>query len=116
MQTQRPPPAATDAPGLMSSFDPNRAYQWLIFDLQPGAVLNGTFDPSAISIAAAQFANPTLGGTFSLTRNGGQIYLAFAPVPEPACVLSAAAIGFATLAAFRRANRKTIRGIADRTN
>jgi autotransporter-associated beta strand protein len=102
MQTQLPPPAAPDTPGLMSSFDPNQGYQWLIFDLQPGAAFNGTFDPNAINFATSQFVNATLGGSFSLARNGGQIFLTFTPVPEPALVLGVAFGGLVICRAFRR--------------
>ena len=54
----------------MSSFDPSRAYSWLIFDLQPGAVFNGTFNPNAINFITTQFANSTTGGQFSLEPHG----------------------------------------------
>jgi autotransporter-associated beta strand protein len=93
MRTQLPPPAAPNSPGQMSSFDPSRAYSWLIFDLQPGAVFNGTFNPAAINFITTQFANSTSGGQFSLSRTGGQIFLTFTPVPEPAVILGVAFVG-----------------------
>jgi hypothetical protein len=93
MRTQLAPPAAPNTPGQMSSFDPNRAYSWLIFDLQPGAVFNGTFNPNAINFITTQFANPTTGGAFSLARSGGQVFLTFTPAPEPAVILGAAFVG-----------------------
>jgi hypothetical protein len=93
MRTQLAPPAAPNSPGQMSSFDPNRAYSWLVFDLQPGAVFNGTFNPNAINFITTQFANPTAGGAFSLARNGGQVFLTFTPAPEPAVVLGVAFMG-----------------------
>jgi autotransporter-associated beta strand protein len=102
MQTQLPPPAAPDTPGAMSSFDPNQAYQWLIFDLQPGAAFNGTFDPLAINFATAQFVNSTMGGSFSLARNGGQIFLTFTPVPEPEHIVALAMCGLVGGGAYRR--------------
>jgi hypothetical protein len=93
MRTQLAPPAAPNTPGQMSSFDQNRAYSWLIFDLQPGAVFNGTFNPNAINFITTQFANSTAGGQFSLSRTGGQIFLTFTPVPEPALILGVAFVG-----------------------
>jgi hypothetical protein len=77
----------------MSSFDPSRAYSWLIFDVQPGATFNGTFNPGAINFVTTQFANPTAAGQFSLSRTGGQIFLTFTPVPEPAAILVVASAG-----------------------
>jgi hypothetical protein len=70
----------------MSSFDASRAYSWLIFDLQPGAVFIGTFDPNAINFNTSVFQNPTLGSSFSLVRNGGQALLTFDAVPEPVAI------------------------------
>src|SRR5439155_16869368 len=94
LQTQLPPPTAPDTLGPMSSFDPARPYSWLVFDLQPAptpATFNGTFDPNAISFNATQFANATNGGIFALARSGGQVFVTFTPVPEPAHVLALAA-------------------------
>ncbi|HEY1380555.1 MAG TPA: autotransporter-associated beta strand repeat-containing protein, partial [Gemmataceae bacterium] len=103
LQTQLPPPSAPDTLGPMASFDPTRPYSWLVFDLQPGAAFTGTFDPSAISFNAGQFANPTLGGGFALARGGGQVFVTFTPVPEPTFVLAAS---FGSLLLGRRFIRR----------
>jgi hypothetical protein len=107
MRTQLAPPAAPNSPGQMSSFDPNRAYSWLVFDLQPGAAFNGTFNPAAINFITTQFANPTAGGQFSLSRNGGQIFLTFTPVPEPALIVGVAFVGMFGWSLQRQRRHKT---------
>jgi fibronectin-binding autotransporter adhesin len=107
MRTQLAPPAAPNSPGQMSSFDPSRAYSWLIFDLQPGAVFNGTFNPGAINFITTQFANSTAGGQFSLSRTGGQVFLTFTPVPEPALILGVALVGMFGWSLQRRRRYKT---------
>lgn len=106
MQTQLPPPAASDTPGLMSNFDPTQSYSWLIFDLQSGATFNGTFNPAAINFATAQFVNPTAGGVFSLTTNASnaQIFLTFTPVPEARQVIAVALVAGAIGFGWRRRN------------
>jgi hypothetical protein len=65
-------------------------------------VFNGTFNPNAINFITTQFANSTAGGAFSLARNGGQVFLTFTPVPEPAMILGAAFLGIAGYGIWRR--------------
>jgi hypothetical protein len=113
MRTQLPPPAAANSPGMMSSFDPTRAYSWLLFDLQNfgqagGAVYTGTFDPSGINFNTALFQNSTAGGMFSLARTGGQVFLTFSPVPEPVMVTAIAFGGLILGAALRRSRARSL--------
>ena len=107
MRTQLAPPAAPNSPGQMSSFDPTRAYSWKVFDLQPGAVFNGTFNANAINFITTQFANATTGGQFSLSRTGGQIFLTFTPAPEPAVILGVAFVGLIGGRILQRRRRRT---------
>jgi hypothetical protein len=96
------PPAADNTAGPIANFGPTRPYSWLAFDLQPGAVFTGTFDPAAVSFNTAQFANATNGGVFALARSGNQVFVTFTPVPEPAHTLGLCAAALAAAGWWRR--------------
>jgi hypothetical protein len=102
LQTQLAPPASPDTLGQMANFDPARPYSWLVFDLQPGAAFNGTFDPAAVGFNSSQLANATGGGAFALARSGNQLFVTFTPVPEPAGVLTTGLVGLVGVRLLRR--------------
>ena len=64
----------------LSGFDPQRGYSWLIADTALG--ITG-FDAARFTLDSRGFANATAGGSFSLAVSDGDLYLNFAPVPEP---------------------------------
>ncbi len=72
-----------DSAGALSplaGFDPLRGHRWLIADTTLG--ITG-FDTARFTLDSRGFANATAGGSFSLAVSDGDLYLNFAPVPEP---------------------------------
>lgn len=65
----------------LAGFDPHRAWQWRIADTTAGVT---GFDLARLSLDTRSFTSATAGGSFSVSLNGGDVYLNFAPVPEPA--------------------------------
>jgi fibronectin-binding autotransporter adhesin len=64
----------------LAGFDASRAWQWLIVDTQAG--IQG-FDTARVALDTRGFLSPLAGGTLQLAVQGGDLYLQFAPVPEP---------------------------------
>jgi autotransporter-associated beta strand protein len=80
-----------------TGFDPNNSYSWTA--LTSTGTLTGT--PVLGTITGADFANAvSLGGVFSLATDTNNVYVNFAPIPEP-IALGLIALGV-TLAARRR--------------
>lgn len=71
---------AGGAPGALAGFDPLRAWSWQIVDTAAGIA---GFDFARLTLDTSGFASATAGGSFSLALSGGDLYLQFAPVPEP---------------------------------
>lgn len=71
---------ASGAPGPLTGFDPMRAWAWQIVDT--GAGVAG-FDMTRLALDTSGFASATAGGSFSLALSEGDLYLQFAPIPEP---------------------------------
>lgn len=72
--------------GLAQNFDPESSYNWLF--AEAGSSITG-FTPSSFTITTAGFQN-TYDGTFSVLLgdtvtdgNDSQLYLNYAPIPEP---------------------------------
>lgn len=64
----------------LAGFDASRAWQWLIVDTQAG--VQG-FDTARVALDTRGFLSPLAGGTLQLAVQNGDLYLQFAPVPEP---------------------------------
>ncbi|MBN8503482.1 MAG: autotransporter-associated beta strand repeat-containing protein [Burkholderiales bacterium] len=71
---------ALHQPGALAGFDSSRAWQWLIVDTQSG--FQG-FDVNRLTLDTQGFLSPLSGGQLSLAVTDGDLYLQFAPVPEP---------------------------------
>lgn len=72
--------AADGAAGPLAGFDPMQPWQWLIVDT--GAGITG-FDPGRLTLDLSGFGSFTAGGSFALALSDGDLFLQFAPVPEP---------------------------------
>lgn len=72
--------AADGTAGPLAGFDPMQPWQWLIVDT--GAGITG-FDPGRLTLDLSGFGSFTAGGSFALALSDGDLYLQFAPVPEP---------------------------------
>jgi hypothetical protein len=85
--------AADTGPGTLPDFNPGQSFQWLAFHVNAGGSING-FTPDKFTFDTTQFANlvnPSGVGTFSLEQVGNDVFVTFAPVPEPALGLAAGA-------------------------
>ncbi len=69
-----------DRAAPLAGFDPTRAWQWQIVDTT-GGILG--FDPARVALDTQGFLSPLAGGTLQLAEQDGDLYLQFAPVPEP---------------------------------
>lgn len=72
---------AGGAAGALPGFDARRSWQWLVVDTTAG--ITG-FDLSRLTLDTRGFLSDTADGHFALQVIGGDLYLNFAPVPEPA--------------------------------
>jgi autotransporter-associated beta strand protein len=72
--------AADGTAGPLAGFDPMQPWQWLIVDT--GAGITG-FDPGRLTLDLSGFGSLTAGGSFALAVSDGDLFLQFAPVPEP---------------------------------
>ncbi|MFY7974006.1 MAG: autotransporter-associated beta strand repeat-containing protein [Rubrivivax sp.] len=70
----------SDQAAPLAGFDASRAWQWLIVDTDAG--IQG-FDASRVALDTRGFLSPLAGGTLQLAMQDGDLYLQFAPVPEP---------------------------------
>ncbi len=70
----------SDQAAPLTGFDPHRAWQWQIVDTTGGIV---GFDPARVTLDTQGFLSPLAGGTFQLAVQDGDLYVQFAPVPEP---------------------------------
>ncbi len=94
---------ANDLAAPLAGFDNQRDWSWQIAHASGG--ITG-FDPALLALDTSGFASPTAGGSFSLARQGGDLYLVFAPVPEPApWMLVLMCGGIAALSRRQRAAR-----------
>ena len=75
--------------GLASNFDPSNSYAWKIVSTTCG--IEG-FNPGMFTVDTTYFSNDTAGGQFFVSQSGNDLYLNFAPVPEPAAVGTIAVI------------------------
>lgn len=66
--------------GLLAGFDASRAWQWQIVDT--GSGISG-FSAGSVFLDTQGFQNALGGGRLSLAVQDGDLYLVFAPVPEP---------------------------------
>ncbi len=69
-----------DQAAALAGFDPHRAWQWQIVDTTGGIV---GFDPARVALDTQGFMSPLAGGTLHLALQDGDLYVQFAPVPEP---------------------------------
>jgi hypothetical protein len=78
--------------GPAANFNNNQRYQWLIADASAGI---GGFDPAELTVDTSGFANNLGSGKFYISPNGNNLYLNFAPTPEPStlALFGAGAIG-----------------------
>lgn len=84
----------------LAGFDPHRAWQWQIVDTT-GGILG--FDTARVALDAQGFMSPLAGGSLHLAVHDGDLYVQFAPVPEPETwALLAAGLACVTVAARRR--------------
>jgi len=70
----------SDLAAPLAGFDPHRAWQWQIVDTT-GGILG--FDPARVALDTQGFLSPLAGGTLQLAEQDGDLYVQFAPVPEP---------------------------------
>jgi len=70
----------SDRAAPLAGFDPTRAWEWQIVDTTGGIV---GFDPARVTLDSRGFLSPLAGGTLQLAVQGGDLYVQFAPVPEP---------------------------------
>ncbi len=91
-----------DQAAALAGFDPSRAWQWQIVDTT-GGILG--FDPARVTLDTQGFLSPLAGGTFQLAVQDGDLYVQFAPVPEPGTWAQLLA-GLGGLAWFARRRRR----------
>lgn len=70
----------SDRAAPLAGFDPTRAWEWQIVDTTGGIV---GFDPARVTLDSRGFLSPLAGGTLQLAVQDGDLYVQFAPVPEP---------------------------------
>jgi fibronectin-binding autotransporter adhesin len=70
----------SDQAAPLAGFDPTREWQWQIVDTTGGIV---GFDPARVTLDTQGFLSPLAGGTLQLAVQDGDLYVQFAPVPEP---------------------------------
>lgn len=92
----------SDQAAALAGFDPSRAWQWQIVDTT-GGILG--FDPARVTLDTQGFLSPLAGGTFQLAVQDGDLYVQFAPVPEPGTWAQLLA-GLGGLAWFARRRRR----------
>jgi PEP-CTERM motif len=78
-----------------SGFDPLQPYSWRLGSATQAVGITGT-----VTVDASNFGN-LQGGSFSVSAVGGNLYLNFTPIPEPAGLLALAGVA-AVGAAWRR--------------
>lgn len=66
--------------GPLAGFDATRSWQWLVVDTTAG--ITG-YDLNRLTLDTRGFLSDTAGGQFALQLSNGDLYLNFAPVPEP---------------------------------
>lgn len=88
---------AFDEAGWLDGFDSMTAYSWKIASAFTGIV---GFSAEAFRVDASDFAN-THGGTFGITLEGNDLFLNYAPIPEPTTFLLIG-VGLALTLGFRR--------------
>ena len=64
----------------LAGFDASRAWQWRIVDTNAGIL---GFDTTRVALDTRGFLSPLAGGRLELAVQDGDLYLQFAPVPEP---------------------------------
>lgn len=90
------------APGVAANFTPGQSYSWLIFNSEA----TSGFDPASFDLDDSQFFTNAGAGVFSLSLSGDNVYLNFAPVPEPSTyALMLSGLALAGLQWRRRRNR-----------
>ena len=100
--------AADTGGGSLPDFNSGQSYQWLAFHVNAGGTVNG-FSPDKFTFDTSMFSNlpnPTGVGTFALFLSGNDIFVTYAPVPEPGAVLAIAAAGVWGLSLVRRVRRQ----------
>ncbi len=89
------------ADAALAGFDAHQGQSWLIVDTDAGV---RAFDAARIQLDLSGFAPDLQGGQFSVTERSGDLFLIFAPVPEPPVWLTLGA-GLGLLCSLRRHRR-----------
>jgi autotransporter-associated beta strand protein/T5SS/PEP-CTERM-associated repeat protein len=71
---------AGNAAAPLAGFDSHRAWSWRIVDTDAGIL---GFDPTKVALDTQGFLSPLDGGSLHLAVQDGDLYLQYAPVPEP---------------------------------